>query len=533
MTLPVSPTSAQGRYAALLSERDPFLRRAEDAAKLTIPTLLPPEGYNGSSKLDQPYQSVGARGVNNLAAKILLALFPPGSSFFRLTLDDNILEELAAEFEGDEQTAETARTVIEAALGKMERAALTRLEQVGARAPLHDAVRHLLVAGNVLLQIIGRGTIRCHYLNKYVVKRDPEGNPLEIVVKECFARATLPQNALAIVEAVEKENPEHKSPENTVEVYTHVRLVDGKWEAYQEVMGREIPGTRGSYPKDKSPWIPLRFSRIEGESYGRSMVEEYIGDLRSLEALSQAIVEFAGIASVIRFLVNPSGVTKADRLARARNGAFVPGDAKDVTVLGLEKFADFRVAKETADTLEKRIAEGFLLGSAAVRDAERVTAEEIRLIASELEQALGGFYSVLAQELQLPLVARLLHIMTEDGTLPRLPKDTVRPSIVTGLEALGRGGDLQKLDTLLAGVTQIFGEDAVRERVNVGDYIIRRATALGLDIKGLIRSDEEVAASRTQQNAKDILESLGPQMLKNSAEQQGAAPVGAGPNPEQ
>jgi hypothetical protein len=530
VTLSVTPTSAQGRYGALLSERDPFLRRAEDAAKLTIPTLLPPDGYSGSSKLDQPYQSVGARGVNNLAAKILLALFPPGSSFFRLSLDDKVLEELAAEFQ-DEKQLESARSTVEAALGKMERAALTRLEQVGARAPLHDGVRHLLVAGNVLLQVIGRGQVRCHYLNKYVCKRDPEGNPLEIVVKECFARATLPKNALDIVEAVEKDNPENKSPANTVEVFTHVRLIDGKWEAYQEVMGREIPNTKGSYPKDKSPWIPLRFSRIEGESYGRSMVEEYMGDLRSLEALAQAIVEFAGIAATVRFLVKP-GITKAERLARARNGAFIPGDAKDVTVLGLEKFADFRVAKETADTLEKRLGEGFLLGSAAVRDAERVTAEEIRLIASELEQALGGFYSVLAQELQLPLVARLLHIMTEDKTIPALPEGSVRPSIVTGLEALGRGGDLQKLDTLLAGITQIFGEDAVKERINVGDYIVRRGTALGLDLKGLVRSDEEVATSRQQTAAQGMVEKLGPQMLKNRAEQQGAATEAAEPNPE-
>jgi hypothetical protein len=528
---PVSPTSAQGRYGALLSERDPFLRRAEDCAALTIPSLLPPEGYNGSSKLDQPYQSVGARGVNNLAAKILLALFPPGSSFFRLSLDDKVLEELTAEFDGDQKKIDAARTTFEAGLGKMERSVLTRLEQVGARAPLHDGVRHLLVAGNVLLQILGRGQVRCHYLNKFVCKRDPEGNPLEIVVKECFARATLPLNVLTIVEAADAANPE-KSPANTVDVYTHIRLVDGEWKAYQEVMGQLIPGTEGSYPKDKSPWIPLRFTRIEGESYGRSMVEEYMGDLRSLEALAQAIVEIAGIAATVRFLVNPAGVTKAERLARARNGAFVPGDAKDVTSLALDKIQDFRVAKETADGIEKRLGEGFLLGSAAVRDAERVTAEEVRLIASELEQALGGFYSVLAQELQYPLVARYMHIMTADKTLPVLPKDTVRPSIVTGLEALGRGGDLQKLDTLLAGITQIFGEEAIKEYVNVGDYVIRRATALGLDIKGLIRSDEEVAQSRQQASAQQMVEKLGPTMLKNTAEQQGAATAGAEPNPE-
>lgn len=518
------PVSAQGRYSALLSERDPFLRRAEEAAKLTIPSLLPPEGHNGTAKLPQPYQSVSARGVNSLAAKVLLALFPPGSSFFRLSLDDKVLEDLAVAMDGDEQAVQEGRAALEAGLGKMERAVLTRLEQVGARAPLHDCIRHLLVCGNVLLQILDRGKVRCHYLNQYVVKRDPEGTASEIVLKELFSRATLPASVLEIVERAEQES-EDKSVANTIEVYTQIRLADNKWYAHQEVMGIKIPGTEGEYPKDKCPWIPLRFSRIEGESYGRGMVEEYIGDVRSLEALSQSIVEFAGIAATIRFLVNPAGVTKADRLARARNGAFVPGDPKDVTALGLEKFADFRVVKETADNIEKRLAECFLLGSAAVRDAERVTAEEIRLIASELEQALGGFYSVLAQELQLPMVARLLHIMTEDGTLPKLPEKAVTPSIVTGLEALGRGGDLQKLDTLLAGVEQLFGAEALAERINVGDYIIRRATALGLDIKGLVRSDEEVAQGRQQASAQELLGKLGPTMMKTQAEQAANAPT--------
>lgn len=524
----VIPTSAQGRYGTLQSERDPFLRRAEDSAKLTIPTLLPPEGSTGSAKLDQPYQSLGSRGVNNLAAKIMLALFPPGSSFFRLSLDDKVLEELATEF-GEGEEAKEARTTVEAGLGKMERSVLTRLEQVGARAPLHDGIRHLLVCGNVLLEIVGRGKIRCHYLNKYCVKRDPEGNVLEIVVKECFARATLPENVRQIVERIEQEYPDDKSTVNTIDVYKHIRLVDGKWEAYQEVCGQKIAGTDGTYPKDKSPWIALRFSRIEGESYGRGMVEENIGDLRSFEALSQAIVEFGGIAAVIRFLVDPNGQTKADRLARARNGAFVPGVLKDIGVLGLEKFADFKVAKEVVDSLEKRLGEAFLIGSAAVRDAERVTAEEIRLIASELEQALGGFYSILAEELQLPLVARYMHIMVEDGSLPALPKETVRPSIVTGLEALGRGGDLQRLDSLLAGVEQLFGAEALAQRIKIGNYIIRRATALGLDVKGLVLSDEEVAAQQQQANAKELLGKLGPQMIKNAGEQQPAAP-GADPN---
>ena len=47
-----------------------------------------------SNDLYQPYQSVGSRGVNNLASKLLLLLFPPNSPFFRLSVDSETKKEL-------------------------------------------------------------------------------------------------------------------------------------------------------------------------------------------------------------------------------------------------------------------------------------------------------------------------------------------------------------------------------------------------------------------------------------------------------
>jgi hypothetical protein len=502
--------SAQGRYEQLVSLRGPYLRRAEEAARLTIPTLMPPQGSTGGTELPQPWQSVGARGVNNLAAKALLALFPPGTAFFKLAVDDFLLEKLAELLQVEE--GEDARAKIDAALSRVERAVVVEMEQSGARAPLYDTIRHLLVAGNVLLRINDDGTMRNFYLNTYCVKRDGSGQPIEIVVKETLSHATLPEEARAIVEANDNRE-DGTDPSPSVDIYTHLRLVGKNWEAYQEVKQFPIPGTEGSYPKDACPWIPLRFSRIDGEDYGRAMVEEYIGDMRSLESLSQSIVEFAAIAATVKFLVDPSGQTKAEDLARSRNGAFKKGSAKDVTVVSLDKFADFRVAKEVKSEIEQRLGEAFLLGSAVRRDAERVTAEEIRVIAAELEQSLGGFYSVLGVELQLPLVSRMLYQMRRTKRLPTLPKE-VKPSIITGMEALGRGSELAKLDALLAATAQTFGQEAVSAAVKVNAFMVRGATSLGIDVSGLVRSDDEMEAMRQQGAAQSMVEKLGPTAMR-------------------
>lgn len=475
--------TAGGRYRALIGKRDPFLKRARDAAKLTIPSLLPPDGHNGHDKLPTPYQGLGARGVNNLASKLLLALMPPNSPFFRLTIDDYTLEQMTQQ--------QGMRAEVEAALGKIERAVMSEIETQAIRVSVGEALKQLLVAGNVLLYLSPEGGLKVYRLDRYIVRRDPMGNVLEIIVNETVALDALPEK----IQEELKDEPK-MGKDKTVDLFTRVYREGNKWKIYQEAKGFTIPGTEGEYPLEKSPWIPLRFSRIDGEDYGRGYIEEYYGDLRSLEALTQAIVEGSAAAAKVLFLVNPNGVTEQRTLTESPNGAVRTGNASDVSVLQVEKFADFRIAFQTIEEISQRLAFAFLMNTAVQRGGERVTAEEIRYMAGELEDALGGVYSILSLEFQLPLVTRIMFQLEKKRKIPTLPKGTVKPAITTGLEALGRGHDLNKLDTFIGGVLQTFGPEVISEYLNVGDYLTRRGTALGIDMKGLVRSEDEVQQMR-------------------------------------
>jgi hypothetical protein len=105
--------------------------------------------------------------------------------------------------------------------------------------------------------------------------------------------------------------------------------------------------------------------------------------------------------------------------------------------------------------------------------------------------------------------------MGKAGRLPKLPKnDLIRPLIVTGVEALGRGNDLTKLDLFLSGLAQIFGPEALMQYVNVEDYLKRRATALNINTDGLIKSQEEMQAQKQQAMALQLTKQLGPQTIK-------------------
>ena len=487
-------TSAKSKYEKYATTREQFLERARECSELTLPFLVPPQESGEHTKYATPFQGIGARGVNNLASKLLLALLPPQAPFFRMKIDDFKLKEL----EGDQ----ALKTQIETGLAEIERAVMTDIEISADRVGIFEALKHLIVAGNCCLYVSEEG-LRVFPLERYVCKRDPMGNVLEIITKESVGLAALPEDIANAIYSQEKgvAAPDYGNVESHCEIYTHVCRKKKKWEVFQEVKGIKIPESVGEFPIDKSPYIPLRMSRIAGhqEDYGRSYVENYIGDLKSLEGLTKAIVEGSAAASKVIFLCSPNGTTRASVLANSPNGAIREGSANDVSVLQVGKFADFRIAYDTIARIEQRLSLAFMLNASVQRQAERVTAEEVRFMAEELESSLGGVYSILSQEFQLPYVTRKLQIMEKKKKLPTLPKGIVTPSISTGLEAIGRGNDRNKLVNFLRTLAETLGAEMIQKFVNVDDAIARLATSDGIDVKGLIKTKEDLQAEQAQQ----------------------------------
>lgn len=492
--------SASGRYSALQSLRDPYLRRARDCAKLTIPALLPEEGANGSTSFATPYQSIGARGVNNLASKLLLTLIPASSSFFRFQIDDFALEDLTKQ--------EGLRAAVEEGLGRYERAVMSDIESTPLRTVGFEAFKQLVNSGNVLLHLPRNGEPRMFRLDKYVVKRSPSGKPLEIVVREEVSPSALEPDILALLpDDVRKQVAEGVSDVKSVPLFTVVRLLQKNYRVYQEINGKIIEGTEGTFPADQLEWLPLRFIRVDGEDYGRSYVEEYLGDLKSLEGLEKSIIFGSAAAAKVLFLVNPNGTTKMKDISDAPSGAVRQGTATDVTVMQLQKYGDFRVALEKSANLERRLSFAFLLNTSIQRDGERVTAEEVRFMAQELEDALGGIYSIMSQEFQRPLVNLTMAKLRAARKLPQLPKGAVKPVIVTGVEALGRGQDLRRLDDFINGIPAPL-QQAALQYLNIEDYLKRRAVALGVDQKGLVKTGAQVQQENQQAQQQAMIGSL-------------------------
>ena len=93
----IKQDTAKERYEKLKHDRQHYLDRARECSEITIPALIPDDTFTTSSDLYTPFQSIGARGVNNLASKLLLLLLPPNSPFFRLSVSGKTKEELESQ----------------------------------------------------------------------------------------------------------------------------------------------------------------------------------------------------------------------------------------------------------------------------------------------------------------------------------------------------------------------------------------------------------------------------------------------------
>jgi hypothetical protein len=506
-------------YEGSLKERDSYRLRAEAGAAVTIPTAFPPDGWDDTEDLPVPWQSVGADGLASLASKLKQVLFPANVPFFRLSLTQQEIErvvndlEEAAQGDGNvfQQAFENFRQDADSVLALYETEAMKLMESRGDGPKQYDVFLQLLVAGNVLIKDTRLSReFSVHRLDSYVVTRDDTGRALKVILKETLSRQSIEELPNMKKEAKEtlkeffgrQENKETKE----LTVYTGAKLKDGKYEVTQEIVGMDksepMELSKATFETYDLPLRALRLYDSGGENYSRSYVEQYLGDLRTLDGIYKAITEGTAAATRFIWLVSPNSQTDPEDFNKAMNGDAITGNPGDITPLTSEgKIRDLASAYQLADRIEARIGKAFLLHSSVQRDAERVTATEVARLIQELETQLGGIYSILSQEFQRPYVWFLLKALK---ALPTLDLSTVESAIITGQDALGRTDELQRIDQFLARMGSL-PDGAMYLRT--GELLQRIGKSLAIpELRTLLKTTEEVqqemqAAQQAQMQA--------------------------------
>ena len=260
-------------------------------------------------------------------------------------------------------------------------------------------------------------------------------------------------------------------------------------------------------------------SSYQASSYGPGYVESAcIADLQTAEALSQAVSECALVSAQVKHLVKPSGVTNAKGLADAPNGAYVPGNPDDVFTVRTDKGSDINVAFTALQRIEQRLAASFML--AEMRDAERVTAEEVRIQTLQTENALGNVYAILTSEFQAPYIRRRLALYMKKGGMQKLPEGLVQPMVSVGLAGVGRGNDLEKTARFINILQQSIGPEGMAKYINNTELIKRLSSSMGISPLGLVKSEQQIAAEMQQAQQAAMQQELAanPQGLAQAAQ---------------
>lgn len=275
----------------------------------------------------------------------------------------------------------------------------------------------------------------------------------------------------------------------------------------------------GRWPADKLPYQAITWDIADDADYGTGLVEEYVGDFEALSVLSESVVDGSVLGCEYRWMANPNGVTSVEDVKNSKNGDVLPGMEQDLQPVQGGNPMAIKQASDTLDKYERRVSRGFLMGSAVIRDAERVTQEEVRLTATELETAYGGTYSTLANSVQKPVARWLFEAI--DLKLDGADLDV---TIITGLDALSRNGDLENFRAAMAdmaAVTSVPPELAARMKwEEVAAFV---GQGRGIDLSSFILSDAEYGQKVQEQQAAQAAQTITTEGGVAAATQQGQA----------
>ena len=526
-----------GRWKNEDSKRWATLDRARTCASLTKPWVLPPDGFdiNGTEKLDEPFSSLAAKGVTNLEGRLLLALYPPGRPFFSLRVspevstDPQIAPEQLQQFE---QILFLQELAIQAALEATylgDRAQNRR--RSGFRSQKRAAISQLLITGDVLEQFTDDYRLKVFRRDQYITKRDSSGDVLCHIVKEIVDPLAFTNEMIAACGLNAQELAVQPSSDRLQDMYTQCEWnpLSKTWVITQECNGRVIQTSEDQV----SPFMATTYELAPGESYGRGLVELNLGDIRSMNELTLALLDFSATASKQLFALDTNSQVSPSDLAKPSGSVIQArvqgGQVTDIGMVRADKMADFQVTASTRDSIRKDLASVMLMESEATPRGERVTAFQVQRVASELEGALGGIYGQIADQQQTPLIERVMYQMKRDRKMPALPDDSIQIETLTGISALSRESEGGRLLQVLQVVGQM-GPEAM-QRVNQDVLIDLLMRSAGVYEPCLIKTQEQILAERQQAmemqmaqqagaKAVDVIGNTEEQRMMQEAEQQ-------------
>jgi hypothetical protein len=412
-------------------------------------------------------------------------------------------------------------TEIQQYLETMSYQVFRKLMATNLRETTYQVLQSLIVVGDALVHVEDDFKLRTSRLDHYVIQRTVEGDVQEIITVEYELKDPTVASYPASVPVSEKAGYE--------KVYCQYMYdKDNKlWMYRKEDSDGEVIA-EGQY--EVLPVAVVRWYGIPGENYGRSHCEDNFGDLQSLDAYTKCLIDGMAASTAFWMGLDPSGITEIDDISDQPNGSWVPARSQDIAVISPSQTMNPQVssAQVAVQTMRQELGNSFLMTGASLPTGDRVTATAVRMIGSELETILGGAFSAIARDLMSPILRRFVFLMIENEDLDKrmyeqfFDKDgTLSVEIVTGLQALSRDTDLQRLLQMGEMVRNLPPE--AQAAFKWSEYAKALVTALGFDSRNWVISEQEAMAMQQQQQMAQQQQMMQQQMMQQAGNVAGQA----------
>ena len=446
-----------------------------------------------------------SQAVDNLASKLTLVLFPPSQKIFKQELKRADMDRLVALLSQPE-FAESLNIQEDVDLEKEINLRLARdtvsimqeINETPIRALTFKIFRYLIVTGNCLPFIPDNlQEMQAIRPDKYVVSRDNSGNVLNLIVK-----MGIDQRLISKMD--ETQVDPNEIHESDISVFTSMKLIKGDMYLLEQATSSGIQLFKPRKTNFlESPFMePLRWVVVDGENYGRGHVEQFFGGISTFEGLEQLMLKgTSAVAKVLPFL-RPGSTTTIEDITEKETGEVIRGDPEDYEIKQASgKISDFSVVASKSDSIARQIKEAFLMTSSVQRDAERVTAEEFSTLAKELDERLGGMFTVQSNALVKPFVEKVRFRQQQNGDVTVYPKNmNVLVKLFVGMEALGRGQELNNLTR----ATDVLANYGLMDQINRNELTNRILSAHGVDTENLVFSPKQIAQQQKISQQQEI-----------------------------
>ena len=172
---------------------------------------------------------------------------------------------------------------------------------------------------------------------------------------------------------------------------------------------------------ESSPWVTGRYSKVSGEIRGRGPAVQALPDVRSLNKVKEFVLQKAAIDLSGMYTATDDGVTNPYNIVISP-GVVIPvgsNNSSNPSIQRLDTGANLALAQFEMQDLQVSIKRALFNDLRDPTGAVR-SATEVAIESRELAKRIGSAFGRLQTEVLVPILKRVVHILTRRGILQPL-----------------------------------------------------------------------------------------------------------------